>query len=79
MLLEDTIPRCAVGDGQSVKLADVGILTVVKQTAGRAAKRESYDLSELQQREVWVSVGMAEYLGSTLSIDIPSRLDVFPV
>jgi hypothetical protein len=65
VLLEDIIPRCAVGDGQSVKLADVGILTVVEHTAGRAPKRESYDLAMLQQREVWVyrPVGLVEYLG----------------
>jgi len=81
VLVEDTIPRGAVGDGQSVKPADVGVLTVVEQTAGRAPKRESYDLAKLQQGEVWVyrPVGMVEYLGSTLSIDIPSGLEVFAV
>ena len=81
MLLKDTIPRCAVGDGQSVKQADVGVLTVVEQTAGRAPKREFYDLAKSQQRDVWVyrPVGMVEYLGSTLSTKIPSGLDVFEV
>jgi hypothetical protein len=78
MLVEDTVPRSAVGDGQSVRPADVGALTVVEQTAGHAPKRESYDLAKLQQGEVWVyrPVGMVEYLGSTLSIDIPSGLEV---
>lgn len=81
VLVEDTVPRRAVADGQSVKPADVGVLTVVEQTAGRAPKRESYDLANLQQGEVWVyrPVGMATYLGSTLSIDIPSGLETFAV
>ncbi|KAH8989781.1 hypothetical protein EDB86DRAFT_3080759 [Lactarius hatsudake] len=76
MALEDTVPRCAVADGDSVRPADVGVLTVVEQTAGRAPRRASYDLAKLQEGEVWVyrPVGMVEYLGSTLSIDIPSGL-----
>jgi hypothetical protein len=81
VLVEDTVPRCAVADGQSVKPADVGVLTVVEQTAGHAPKRDSYDLGKLQQEEVWVyrPVGMIMYLGSTLSIDIPSGLETFTV
>lgn len=81
VLVQDTVPRCAVADGQSVKPADVGVLTVVEQTAGRAPKRDSYDLANLQQGEVWVyrPVGMIMYLGSTLSIDIPSGLETFTV
>jgi len=81
VLVEDTVPRCDVADGQSVLPADVGVLTVVEQTAGRAPKRESYDLGKLQQGEVWVyrPVGMVEYLGSTLSVDVPSGLETFAV
>jgi hypothetical protein len=81
VLVQDTVPRCAVADGQSVKPADVGVLTVVEQTAGRAPKRDSYDLAKLQQGEVWVyrPVGMIMYLGSMLSIDIPSGLETFTV
>ena len=81
VLVEDTVPRCAVADGQDVKPADVGVLTVVEQSAGRAPKRDSYDLGKLQQGEVWVyrPVGMVTYLGSTLSIDIPSGLETFAV
>src|SRR6266404_5852556 len=69
VLVEDTVPRCAVADGQSVLPADVGELTVVEQSAGHVPKRDSYDLAKLQQGEVWVyrPVGMVEYLGSTLS------------
>jgi hypothetical protein len=81
VLVQDTIPRCAVADGQSMKPADVGVLTVVEQTAGHAPKLDSYDLAKLQQGEVWVyrPVGMIMYLGSTLSIDIPSGLETFTV
>ena len=81
VLVQDTVPRCAVADGQSVKPADVGVLTVVEQSAGHAPKRDSYDLSKLQQGEVWVyrPVGMIMYLGSTLSIDIPSGLETSTV
>ncbi len=80
-LVQDTVPRCAVADGQSVKPADVGILIVVEQTAGRAPKRGSYDLAKLQQGEVWVyrPVGMVMYLGSTLRIDTPPGLETFAV
>lgn len=81
VLVEDTVPRCAVADGESVRPADVGVLTVVEQTAGRAPRRESYDLAKLQEGEVWVyrPVGMVEYLGSTLSVDIPSGLETYAV
>lgn len=81
VLVQDTVPRCAVSDGQSVKPADVGVLTVVEQSAGHAPKRDSYDLGKLQQGEVWVyrPIGMITYLGSTLSIDIPSSLETFTV
>jgi len=81
VLVEDTVPRCAVVDGQSVLPADVGVVTVVEQTAGRAPKREPYDLAKLQQGEVWVyrPVGMVEYLGSTLSVDVPPGLETFAV
>jgi hypothetical protein len=81
VLVKDTVPRCAVADGESIKPADVGVLTVVDQSVGRVPRRESFDLAKLQQGEIWVyrPVGMMEYLGSTLSIDIPSGLEVFAV
>ncbi|KAI9429014.1 hypothetical protein H4582DRAFT_389649 [Lactarius indigo] len=79
VLVEDTVPHCAVADGESVRPGDVGVLTVVEQTAGRAPRRASYDLAKLQEGEVWVyrPIGMVEYLGSTLSIDIPSALETY--
>ncbi|KAH9061921.1 hypothetical protein EDB87DRAFT_1682587 [Lactarius vividus] len=78
-LIEDTVPRCAVADGEGVRLADIGVLMVVEQTAGPVPRRESYDLAKLLEGEVWVyrPVGMVEYVGSTLSIDIPSGLDTY--
>jgi hypothetical protein len=81
VLVEDTVPRCAVADGQSVAPAEVGVLTVADQSLGRVPKRESFDLAKLQQGEMWVyrPVGMVEYLGSTLSVDIPPGLEVFAV
>jgi hypothetical protein len=81
MLVEDTVPRCAVADGRDVRPVDVGVLTAVGQTMGRAPQRDSYDLAKLQQGEVCVyrQVGMVMYLGSTLSIDIPSGLETFAV
>ncbi|KAH9040924.1 hypothetical protein EDB83DRAFT_2677659 [Lactarius deliciosus] len=72
VLVEDTVSHCAVTDGDGVRQADVGVLTVVEQTAGRAPRRDSYDLAKLLEGEVWVyrPVGMVEYLVSMLSIDI---------
>lgn len=81
VLVENTVPRCAVADGDSVKPADVGVLTVVEQSAGQAPKRDSYDLAKLQTGEVWVyrPVSMVEYLGSTLSVDIPPGLETHAI
>jgi hypothetical protein len=81
VLIKDTVPRCAVADGESVKPADVGVLTIVDQSVGQAPRRESYDLAKLQRGEIWVyrPVGMVEYLGSTLSVDIPPGLEVFAI
>jgi hypothetical protein len=81
VLVEDAVPRCAVADGESVRPADVGVLTVVEQSAGRVPRRESYDLAKLLEGEVWVyrPVGMVEYLGSTLSVNVPSGLETYAV
>jgi len=81
VLVKGTVSGCPVADGQSVLPADVGVLTVVEQTAGHAPKRESYDLAKLQEGEVWVyrPVGMVEYLGSTLSVDVPPGLETSTV
>ncbi|KAH9007755.1 hypothetical protein EDB84DRAFT_1600412 [Lactarius hengduanensis] len=69
VLVEGTVPRFAVADGDGVRPADVGVLMVVEQTVGRA--------SRLQDGEVWIyrPVGVVEYLGSTLSVEIPSELE----
>jgi len=71
VLVRDTVSRCDVADGQSVKPADVGILTVVEHAARLAPKRDSYDLVKLQQGEVQIyrPVGVVMYLGSTLSAE----------
>ena len=81
VLVQDTVPRRVVADGESVMPADVGVLTVVEQSAGHAPKRDSYDLAKLQAGEVWVyrPVSMVEYVGSTLSIDIPPGLETYDV
>jgi hypothetical protein len=78
VLVQDTVPRGVVEDGKSLKPADVGVLTVVEQSPGQTPKQNSYDLAKLRAGEVWVyrPVSMVEYLGSTLSIDIPTGLDV---
>ncbi|KAH9974549.1 hypothetical protein BGW80DRAFT_1473937 [Lactifluus volemus] len=81
VLVQDTVPRRVVGDGESVMPADVGVLTVVEQSAGHAPKRDSYDLAKLQKGEVWVyrPVSMVEYVGSALNIDIPPGLETYSV
>lgn len=63
-LAEDTVPRCAVADGESVQPADVCALTAGEQDAGRAPRRESYDTAKLQ--EGVPSGWLVKYLGSTL-------------
>ncbi|KAH9975048.1 hypothetical protein BGW80DRAFT_1225355 [Lactifluus volemus] len=78
VLVQDTVPRGVVADGKSIDPANVGVLTVVEQSPGQTPKQNSYDLAKLRAGEVWVyrPVSMVEYLGSTLSIDIPTGLDV---
>ncbi|KAI0298458.1 hypothetical protein B0F90DRAFT_1938144 [Multifurca ochricompacta] len=84
VLVEDIVvppSRYGFTDGESVRLADIGLLTVVEQTAGRAPQRTSYDLARLQEGEIWVyrPLGMVEYLGSTLSVDIPPGLETYAI
>ncbi|KAH9975039.1 hypothetical protein BGW80DRAFT_1299696, partial [Lactifluus volemus] len=81
VLVRDTVPLPNVTDGKSIEPADVGVLKVVEQSPGVPPKRNSHDLAKLQEGEIWVyrPVSMVEYLGSTLSADIPPKLETMCV
>ncbi|KAI0799581.1 hypothetical protein BC629DRAFT_1591766 [Irpex lacteus] len=71
--VSETTPRVAVADGQAVKPSEVGRLVVVEQSVGSPPKQQSYDLSQLQEGEVWVyrPIGMELYIGAALTAQCP--------
>lgn len=73
IIVSETIPRVAVADGQAVQPSEVGRLVVVEQSVGSPPKQQSYDLSQLQEGEVWVyrPIGMELYIGAALTAQCP--------
>ncbi|CDO70437.1 hypothetical protein BN946_scf184999.g78 [Trametes cinnabarina] len=54
VVVADMVPRTAVADGLSVPPRELGTLEVVEQSVRSPPKRERYDLSQLEEGEVWV-------------------------
>ncbi|OCH88502.1 hypothetical protein OBBRIDRAFT_734332 [Obba rivulosa] len=77
VIVADTVPRVSVADGQSVKPAEIGTLEVVEQSAGKLPARASYDLSGLEEGEVWIyrPVSMLEYVGALLEPHCPDGVN----
>ncbi|KAH8928667.1 hypothetical protein BT69DRAFT_1293161 [Atractiella rhizophila] len=60
-------------DGDTLLPTSFGSLEVIEQSLGKAPKRQTYNLSGMQQGEVWIyrSVGMVDYLGGEFRAEWP--------
>ncbi|KAJ8474667.1 hypothetical protein ONZ51_g7076 [Trametes cubensis] len=54
VIVSDAVPRTAVADGMSVPPRELGTLVVVEQGVTSPPKRESYDLAQFEEGEVWI-------------------------
>ncbi|KAI0830091.1 hypothetical protein BC628DRAFT_1500702 [Trametes gibbosa] len=77
VIVSDMVPRAAVSDGLSVPPRNMGTLEVVEQSLGTPPKRATYDLSQMEEGEVWIyrPVGMEAYVGSLLVAKCPEGLN----
>ncbi|THH30201.1 hypothetical protein EUX98_g3970 [Antrodiella citrinella] len=81
IVVAESVPSEAVGDGMSVKPGVIGVLEVVEQSVGSPPKREKYDLSRMTEGEIWIyrPVGMEAYLGTVLAAKVPEGVNVVSV
>ncbi|KAH9856270.1 hypothetical protein C2E23DRAFT_866290 [Lenzites betulinus] len=68
VIVSDMVPRAAVTNGLSVPPREMGTLEVIEQSLGNPPKRATYDLSQMEEGEIWIyrPVGMEAYVGSLL-------------
>jgi len=64
VVVNDSIPLPTAKDGASLKPSDLGTIVVVEQSQGHPPSRKDYDLSYLQEGEMWIyrPIGMKAYL-----------------
>ncbi|KAI0632811.1 hypothetical protein C8Q77DRAFT_1119858 [Trametes polyzona] len=76
VIVGEMVPRVAVEDGMSVPPRDLGTLEVIEQSLGKPPKRATYDLSQMEEGEIWIyrPVGMEAYVGSLLVAQCPDNV-----
>jgi len=79
VIVLDAVPSTttSVEDGCDLSPADLGILVVVEQSVGRLPKKTEYDLSMLEEGEMWIyrPIGIQAYLGiSGITSQSPEEL-----
>lgn len=81
VVVSDSVPTRAVADGEAVSLADLGSLEVVEQSVGKPPARQTYDLSQMQEGEVWVyrPIGIETYVGTSLTPECPDNVQALTV
>jgi hypothetical protein len=64
VIVNDSIPLLTAKDGATLKPSDLGTIVVVEQSQGHPPSRKDYDLSYLQEGEMWIyrPIGMKAYL-----------------
>lgn len=81
VIVSESLPTVSVADGKSVKPAELGSLEVVEQSVGSPPRRERYDLSQMQEGEVWIyrPIGMQAYVGASLQPQCPDDVHALTV
>ena len=81
IIVSNSEPSIPVSDGKSVKPTDLRSLEVVEQTPGNAPARRLYDLTRIQEGELWIyrPIGMKAYVGAYLSCKCPDDAQVVSV
>ncbi|KAI0351683.1 hypothetical protein OH77DRAFT_1429521 [Trametes cingulata] len=81
VIMSDMVPRGTVADGMSVPPRELGTLEVIEQSLGKPPTRATYDLSNLEEGEVWIyrPVGMEAYVGTLLVAQCPEGVNALSV
>ena len=81
VIVSDSIPSVGVSDGQSVEPSQLGFLEVVEQSVGKPPARERYDLSQMQEGEMWIyrPISMEAYVGALLQPQCPDGVDALAI
>ena len=77
VIVNDSRLLPAAKDGGSLKPSDLGTIAVVEQSQGHPPSRKSYDLSCLQEGEMWIyrPIGMKAYLHvDELTVEPPEEV-----
>ena len=77
IVVNDSIPLPTAKDGGSLKPSDLGTIVVVEQSQGHPPSRKDYDLSYLQEGEMWIyrPIGMQAYLDvGELTVEPPEEV-----
>ena len=74
VIVSESVPSVQVADGGSVRPSQLGSLEVVEQSVGKPPERQTYNLSMLEEGEVWIyrPIGLVGYVGAVLG---PKRPD----
>ncbi|KAI0370924.1 hypothetical protein BV20DRAFT_966009 [Pilatotrama ljubarskyi] len=81
VIVSEMVPRVAVADGMSVPPRELGTLEVIEQSLGKPPTRATYDLSNLEEGEVWIyrPVGMEAYVGTMLVAQCPEGVNALSI
>lgn len=81
IIVSDAVPQVSVSDGASLSPSQLGSLVVIEQSVGKPPVRATYDLSRLEEGEVWIyrPIGMMVYLGVVLEPRCPENVNVLSV
>ncbi|EIW56724.1 uncharacterized protein TRAVEDRAFT_151331 [Trametes versicolor FP-101664 SS1] len=77
VIVSEMVPRAAVRDGLAVAPREMGTLEVIEQSLGKPPAWATYDLSNLEEGEVWIyrPVGMEAYVGCLLAAQCPEGVN----
>ncbi|PSR72998.1 hypothetical protein PHLCEN_2v11102 [Hermanssonia centrifuga] len=81
VIVSDCVPSTHVYDGGPVKPSQLGLLEVIEQSVGSPPKRQTYDLNQFQEGEMWIyrPIGMLDYVGSLLEPRCPENVGALSI
>lgn len=81
VIVSETLPTTFLSDGKIVKPSELGTLEVVEQSVGNPPARQRYDLSQMQEGEVWIyrPISMEGYVGTLLQHKCPAGIHALTV
>ena len=78
VIVSDCVPSASPKDAGSLSPSDLGVIVVIEQSQGQLPERREYDLSRLEEGEIWIyrPIGMKDYLGvSDVTAVPPERFE----